>query len=156
MGIKELDREELKNALELIWSVFQEFEAPDYSEEGINRFRDIIAIDSIIARIDNNEMAFWGSYDNDALIGVIASANKNHITFLFVKKEYHRQGIGRSLWQTIIDCCKDDPGIKEITVNSTPYATEFYHRLGFMDLDRENISHGIRFTPMRYVLVKGK
>lgn len=156
MEIKELDREEIKNALDLVWSVFQEFEVPDYSEEGINEFRNLIAFDSIIAKIDKNEMLFWGCYYDNALAGIIASSGKKHVNLLFVKKEYHKQGLGRSLLQTIIDSCKDDDSIKEITVNSTPYATEFYHKLGFVDVDKEKTVNGIRFTPMKYLLTGEK
>jgi hypothetical protein len=35
------------------------------------------------------------------------------------------------------------------TVNSSPYAVEFYHRLGFYDLSAEKVEAGMRITPMR-------
>lgn len=37
--IRELSNDEIAIALELVWEVFMEFEAPDYSQEGINEFR---------------------------------------------------------------------------------------------------------------------
>ena len=37
---------EITAALSLIWETFLQFEAPDYSEEGIKSFRDFIEMDS--------------------------------------------------------------------------------------------------------------
>lgn len=37
-----------------------------------------------------------------------------------------------------------------ITVNSSPYAVPVYHKLGFVDMDVEQISDGMRYTPMKY------
>ena len=37
-----------------------------------------------------------------------------------------------------------------ITVNSSPYAVPVYHKLGFVDTDVEQISDGMRYTPMKY------
>ena len=33
--IRKVLKEEMKQALELVWEVFLEYEAPDYTEEGI-------------------------------------------------------------------------------------------------------------------------
>ena len=35
LEIKKILKEEMEEALELIWKVFLEYEAPDYTEEGI-------------------------------------------------------------------------------------------------------------------------
>ena len=42
MEIKKIDEIQLTNAIDLIWSTFLQFEAPDYSEEGIQSFKDFI------------------------------------------------------------------------------------------------------------------
>lgn len=39
MKIRKILKEEMKEALELIWKVFLEYEAPDYTEEGIKEFK---------------------------------------------------------------------------------------------------------------------
>lgn len=150
---KRLHNGDIQNALNLVWSVFQEFEAPDYSEQGVREFEGFINIYSIIKMMDRKEIAFWGCYYNAALVGVIATIGKSHISLFFVQKEYHRQGIGRQLFQAMIDACKNDDSIKRFTVNSSPYATEVYHRLGFVDTDKEKTVNGIRFTPMEYLKV---
>lgn len=151
MDIIKLKKENIKNALDLVWSVFQEFEVPDYSEEGIEEFRKFISYDSIVEKLDKRDLSFWGCIDNNDLAGVIATRGVNHISMLFVKKEYHRRSIARSLFQTVIEVCKKQDNISKITVNSSPYAVEVYHRLGFIDIDKEQTVNGIRFTPMVYL-----
>ena len=39
MEIRNIKNTEMKEALDLVWRVFLEFEAPDYTEEGIKEFR---------------------------------------------------------------------------------------------------------------------
>jgi predicted GNAT family N-acyltransferase len=39
-------------------------------------------------------------------------------------------------------------GITHVTVNSSPYAVGFYHKIGFTDVREEIEKDGIRFTPM--------
>ena len=43
MQIREILKEEMKDALELVWKVFLEYEAPDYTEEGIKEFKKAIS-----------------------------------------------------------------------------------------------------------------
>ena len=35
-------------------------------------------------------------------------------------------------------------------VNSSPYAVDVYHKLGFTDTDKEQMTNGIIYTPMIY------
>ena len=142
MEIKKIDEIQLTNAIDLIWSTFLQFEAPDYSEEGIQSFKDFIDNKEILKTLE-----FWGAYDNKVLKGVIATNdNRKHICCFFVKAQYHRQGIGRKLWEYL----RENSQSKVITVNSSPYAVPVYHKLGFVDLDIEQVSDGMRYTPMKY------
>ncbi|WP_136351751.1 GNAT family N-acetyltransferase [Metabacillus sediminilitoris] len=58
-----------------------------------------ISYKSMMEKVEEEELHFWGCMTNDELIGVIAIKGMNHICLLFVKKEYHRQGIARRLCQ---------------------------------------------------------
>lgn len=150
--IIKLQKSDIKNALDLVWAVFKEFEAPDYSTEGIEEFRKFISYSSMVEKFNKGELYFWGCIDNDDLTGVIATRGVNHICMLFVNEEYHRKGIARSLFETVEKACESQNNIDKITVNSSPYAIEVYHRLGFLDTDKEQTVNGIRFTPMTYLL----
>ncbi|PWA09269.1 GNAT family N-acetyltransferase [Pueribacillus theae] len=130
------------NAMKLVWSVFLEFEAPDYTAEGINTFRDFINNEDAIKGLE-----IYGAYEKGNLIGVIATRNEgNHIALFFVHGKYHKQGVGRKLFEAVLK----NSTLEIITVNSSPYAVEIYHKLGFVDTDIEQIKEGMRFTPMKY------
>ena len=156
MEIIKLQERDIKDALELIWSVFQEFESPDYSEQGVATFKDFISYDSIIEKVDKCELVLWGCFISGILTGVIAIREISHICMLFVKKEYHRQGIAKRLVQAVIDNCRMHDNIGNITVNSSPYAVEAYHHLGFKDTNPEQTLNGIRFTSMEYTITLAK
>lgn len=152
MKIIKLEKNHIKNALDLVWTVFQEFDAPDYTKQGIEEFREFISYNSVIEKFDKGELYFWGYMDNNDLVGIIATRGINHICMLFVNKEYHRRGIASGLFQKVKEICVSHNDISKITVNSSPYAVEIYHRFGFSDTGKEQTVNGIRFTPMSYLL----
>lgn len=142
MEIKKIDDLQIGQALDLIWETFLQFEAPDYSAEGVQSFRAFIENKEILQTLE-----FWGAYDDGELKGVIAAnENRKHICCFFVKAEYHRQGIGKKLWEFLLDNSQNEI----ITVNSSPYAVPVYHKLGFADTDTEQLTDGIRYTPMKF------
>ena len=83
---------------------------------------------------------------------MITLRNEIHISLLFVDKQFHRQGIGRALVRSMTDYVKTEMGKERITVNASPYGTDFYHRIGFMDLGPMTQKDGIIYTPMEYKL----
>ena len=138
--IREIKKEEMYQAIELVWKTFLEYEAPDYTEEGINEFRKTIDNKNWLS-----ERKFIGAFENNKILGVIATKDSNHIALFFVDGNYHRKGIGRRLYQYV--CKENETGY--FTVNSSPYAHEIYKHLGFKDtVGRQNIS-GLIFYPMR-------
>lgn len=142
--IRLLRENELSSALKLIWKVFLEYEAPDYSEQGVKTFQMYIEESDMIQRVDQGEMEFWGAFESGEMVGVIALKHGKHISMLFIDPAYHRKGIATAL---VAQVFADYQGT--ITVNSSPYAIPFYHRIGFQNQANEQVIDGIRFTPMK-------
>ena len=141
---------ELQETLNLVRKVFDEFEAPYYSEEGVASFYKFIDINNMLEQYENCSLYFYGCFVNDTIVGMIAVKNFVHISLLFVDKHYHKQGIARNLVNHVIEICKNkNPFLKTITVNSSPYAVGFYHKLDFIDISSEQTVDGIMFTPMK-------
>lgn len=140
MNIKKIDKNNTKEALLLVRRVFSTFEAPDYSEEGVEEFYRSISDKNYLA-----QLTMYGAFNKNQLTGVIASRNSgSHIALFFVDSEFHRQGTGRKLFEELLKDCKSD----RITVNSSPYAVSVYQKLDFKCTDKEQTVKGIRFTPM--------
>ena len=141
--------EELEETMSLVKEVFDEFEAPYYTKEGIESFYKFANYENIKEKL-NESMQIFVEKDNNKIIGMIAIRDYSHIALLFVKKEYHKQGIATKLMNTAIEYCKqNNSSLKNITVNSSPYAVEFYHKKGFEDINKEQTVNGIISTPMR-------
>ncbi|MEL7654816.1 MAG: GNAT family N-acetyltransferase [Bacillota bacterium] len=142
MEIMEISKVEMPEAMGLVWEVFREFEAPDYAADGIRTFKEFIDCQAY-----HTTIKMFGAFENGTLLGVIATRNEgSHITLFFVRKEHHRQGVGRKLFEHIVSRFNNS----SITVNSSPYAAEVYHKLGFIDLDTEQLTNGLRYIPMQY------
>lgn len=150
MQICRLRRKDLRNALELVWEVFEEYEAPDYDEMGVKTFRHFIDYNAMLERIESGEMKFWGSFQNSYLVGVIAIRPVQHISLLFVRGRFHHLGVASGLVRAAIAEIKKEGLVAPlITVNSSPYAVGFYQSVGFEALGPEETRDGIRFTSMR-------
>jgi len=143
MEIRSVTPEELPQALALVERVFMQFEAPDYSEEGVNTFRSLLQ--------DAEKMAaltMYGAFAEGMIAGVLAMRGVSHISLFFVESAMQGKGIGRALFSAARAGCPSDL----MTVNSSPYAVEIYKRLGFVPLSDEQVKDGIRFTPMKCLL----
>jgi 2,3-bisphosphoglycerate-dependent phosphoglycerate mutase len=144
VAVRQLELCEIPEGLRLVWDTFLEFEAPDYVPEGVNKFKEYLDDRDFIGTL-----TFYGAYIHGLLAGVLATRdNGKHIAVFFVRGEYHRHGIGKKLFTHVKNLF---PG-EIITVNSSPYAVPIYGRLGFVPTDTEQVSDGIRYTPMKYLM----
>lgn len=135
---------------ELVWEVFKEFEAPDYSKEGIETFKKFIEPKCLKERIQNEGFKVYCCLFENKIIGVIAFRNITHISLLFVKKIYHKRGIAKELLNIALkDIKRLNTELKELTVNSSPYAFKIYDKLGFVASDNMLEKDGIKYIPMK-------
>lgn len=88
ISVRELKESESADALLLVWDVFMEYEAPDYSEEGIAEFYKSIHDEGYLSKLH-----MYGAFMENRLVGVIATRSEGaHIALFFVKGEYHGKG----------------------------------------------------------------
>lgn len=141
-----------EEAMGLAWKTFLEFEAKDYSMEGVRSFEDFITDTNLKRMFDVGAYQMIIASRNGRMVGMITLRNEMHISLLFVDKNYHRQGIGRALIGCVAAYARDELGKSRLTVNASPYGVPFYHRIGFRDLGPEKCQDGILYTPMEYLL----
>ena len=133
-----------------VWSVFKEFEAPSYKQEGINAFKNFILPETIKTQCETGEIFILCCKDMDEIVGVISMREFRHVSLLFVKKDYQKRGIAHKLFELSLEkCYTADPDLKIITVNSSQYAVRVYEKMGFEATDSEQEKDGIIFTPMK-------
>lgn len=142
--------EEWENAMGLAWKTFLKFEGNDYEPEGIKNFQDFITDQSLRKMFLIGEYILYGAFYRGELVGVVSLRNKEHVSLLFVDEAFHKMGIGRKLINQMQKIAKD-LGCYRLTVNSSPYAVGFYHKVGFVDTNIEQKKDGIRYTPMSWI-----
>jgi ribosomal protein S18 acetylase RimI-like enzyme len=151
--IRELKPDELDAASNLVRTVFMEFEAPDYSAQGVETFLRFIEPDAMRGMFERRVLRFIGCFAAESPpIGLMAMRGGSHISMLFVDKSFHHQGIGKALITAALNEAGAQAEAAAVTVNSSPYAIGFYRRMGFEATNTEQTVNGIRFTPMELQL----
>ena len=145
--MKEISINELRSetaiaeAISLVWNVFLKYEVPDYTQEGIDEFYKSIHDKEYL-----NMLTIYAAYQEDKMVGVIATRSAGtHIALFFVEENHHRQGIGKKLFEVVSKQNESE----FITVNASPYAVPVYHKLGFHDTDTQQEVNGLKFVPMQ-------
>lgn len=146
MKISRLDSSVLSEAKVLIKKVFMQFEAPDYSEEGVAHFMSYLD-EELEKELAKNQLQLWGTRVNQQLIGILAIRSAKHVALLIVDEAHHRKGIAKGMYQAMLS----ELSPKQLTVNSSPYAVPAYERLGFQRNGDEKTVSGIRFQPMIFI-----
>ena len=93
--------------------------------------------------------------DEEEIVGVLRG-RRERLASLFVRGDYHRQGIGRKLVERFeLECLRQ--GVTVIRVTATLYAVPFYLAMGYkrstgVRTGRSFEGRGMKIQPMRKVL----
>jgi GNAT superfamily N-acetyltransferase len=135
---------------QMIREVYDEFVAPDYSEEGNIHFYEFIKPENILERVNKGNIIFTAK-NGKKIIGMIELKDYNHICLLFVDRQFQGLGIARDLFNKILALVKKKD-FRIIDVHSSLFAVPVYQRLGFIITDKIQEIDGIIFVPMKYEL----
>ncbi|MCX6653928.1 MAG: GNAT family N-acetyltransferase [Candidatus Bathyarchaeota archaeon] len=145
---REIHQGEEAKVYRMIVDCFNEFIAPEYSDDGVTEFEKYVEPNRIQKRLTECNFIIV-ALKHERIIGVIEVRSNNHIALLFVKKEHQHRGIAKKLLELAVSKCKQRKSdVSVIEVNSSPFAVPFYEKLGFMKVKSEQLVNGIRFTPM--------
>jgi len=137
---------------ELVIRVFNEFNASLYSDEGVRGFYSYANPYELAKRSKENCIVFSAKADG-RFIGMIEIRDYEHISLLFVDRDFHNKGIGRRLLKSALSQCRvQKPDMVMLTVNASPYAVNIYKKLGFSVAGTDRTENGIFFTPMLLAL----
>lgn len=154
--IDRLKEEEVEELSQVILEVFNEFMPGDFLEEGITLFKEFISPKSLKQRQLKGTAFTLVAKDGEKIIGTISLKDRDHIALFFVDKNYHGQGIGRSLFKEALDNIikSDTRKIKKITVHAWPNSVDVYSSLGFKSVGEEHFEqdNGMVYLPMELLI----
>ena len=146
--IRSIEESEINQAHNLVVSVFDEFVAPSFSDEGIAEFKSFIDPPKWKERLRTNSIILVAEVDSE-IVGVVGARDYSHFYMLFVSGAHQGQGIATQLIEEIFRSCVEAGHTPhKMTVNSSPNAVEAYKRMGFRLFSEEQLEKGIRFIPM--------
>lgn len=132
----------------LIKKIFDEFVAPDFTDEGINFFYKFISALNILQRQTTQNTILTASIDSQ-IVGVIDTRDTHAISLLFVDKTFQGQGIARRLFrETMKRAIKENPAFNKVYVHASRYSIPIYEKFGFVKNGLMNIENGILYLPM--------
>ncbi len=133
----------------LIKTVFDEFIAPGYSEEGNAFFYRFINPEQIIDRFYQKNMQLTAKIGGE-IVGFLEIRDSFHICLLFVDKRFHRKGIAKKLLVRSLEKYRGtNEGLSFLEVNASPFSENIYKKLGFTPIDGLQEMNGMKFVPMR-------
>ena len=133
---------------ELVSLVFNEFVAPLYAQEGVQEFFKYVDPVLLWKRSQENHFVLVATIQ-DKIAGMIEIRDHNHISLLFVDRQFQQRGISKELLRRALEIClQQEPKLAEVSVNSSPNAVQVYEKLGFYQKSPEQVKNGIRFVPM--------
>ena len=102
--IKEVDVNDIRQALALVYSVFSEFIGLHCSEKGKNTFKnDLENIDKeFFCGLIPGVRKIWVCYQGGQIIGVIAIKDISHISHMVVDKQHRKKGIARYMFNYLL------------------------------------------------------
>jgi len=134
---------------------FDAFVGREFSEEGVAAYTEYAAADALRARHGHDHFTLVARVD-DELAGMIEFRHGEHLSMLFVDAAFHRRGIGRKLYDAALERLRrEQPALREITVNASRYGVPVYERLGFVIRGAEQTVNGITFIPMSARIATG-
>jgi GNAT superfamily N-acetyltransferase len=149
--IRSLQESEVPAAVDLVMAVFTRFVAADCRPEGIASFVGWANAQSMSQRLGDASVVWIAAHDG-RILGVLEFIPPDHLAMLFVDPAVQGRGIGRRLFEAAMaQVLSEHPRPKEVRVNASRYALQFYRHLGFRDAGPEMERNGLRFTPMTFV-----
>lgn len=133
---------------QLIRQVYDEFVAPDYVDAGNQFFYDWIRPEHIAER-QANQQNLWIAWAEDNVVGMIEMRQNDHISLLFVDKNWQGKGIARELFRlALTQSLQREPRMKKIFVHASPFSIPVYEKLGFVANSALKEEHEIKYLPM--------
>jgi GNAT superfamily N-acetyltransferase len=138
---------------ELVEKLVRRYVLKDCTVEGRRTMLESVTPEALVQRMNEGYQYHVAASGRD-VFGVVGMRDASHLYHLFVSDAVKGTGLGRRLWEAARDeICMHGTAPPIFTVNSSLYAVGFYRALGFLPSGPEEERGGVRFQPMRYVML---
>src|SRR3954469_5230370 len=124
----------------------------DPSGAGADHFLASVSEHAERGYLESPRYSFIVAEDSGTVAGFIAIRDSTHLCHLFVDRRFHRQGLGRWLWQGARTDALRRGNAGQFTVNSSLNAIPVYSSFGFTPSGPITTMHGVSFLPMQLSL----
>lgn len=148
--VVELTKKNAKDISNLICSTFEKCEGPYYeNKQPVAEFVLGHSKKQVFKHMTKDNI-FFGVYLYGVLAGVLRFVkSKNKIAAFFVEQNFQGLGVGKMLFNALLEHCKKSK-IKELEVWSSTFALNIYEKLGFKKSGRKQANpNGIVYYPMK-------
>jgi len=151
LRIRKYRRDDAREVAALISKTFSQFCRVEGTEAAVQEYVDHYdpngktdeEVEGLLSRTRTRLVAVADSHT----VGVLR-ARDNRITNLFVRGDYHRQGIAARLVQRFEEACLR-AGFTEVVLRSSLYATPFYEAMGYKKTTGVRNLRGLKVQPMK-------
>ena len=127
-----------------MWASGNLWELTDGTPESVAEWIQLCDSNELKNRISSRERTLVATW-NGLVVGFIAFKRSNHLSLLFVRREFSRQGIARQLFT------RSTKNLGEITVNAAETVIDFYKKIGFIQNGDRFLMYGIWAIPMKWI-----
>lgn len=153
MLIRKFKNDDAQKVSQLIYKVFSEFVAPDWSEIAVKECLTEQTAEKILQRSKVRDQ--YIALESNQIVGFIEGRDNNRISRIFIHKEYQRKSIATALFKTIEDLFLSRRS-KKIIVHSSLHAQKYYEKMGFKKSTGFIRSKGMVYQPMIKYLINAR
>lgn len=122
---------------ELVRAALTEFVAPDWEPNAREVFDSESSPERFSALLVEATFASVAVAEKQ-VVGVIVLPKPNLLAFLFVRRDWHKRGVAKALWEAARTHLETrHPEIKTVELNSSPQAVTAYRSLGFYPISEQ-------------------
>lgn len=136
-----------QNISELIRKVYDEFVAIEYTKDWNEIFYKYILPEEIRKR-QLEDCKIHIACSDERIIGALEVRNMNHISLLFVEKEFHWKWIATMLFKKFL--WEVPENISSIDVHASPFSIPIYEKFWFQSIGSMKEENGMKYLPMEY------
>ncbi|HSN34423.1 MAG TPA: GNAT family N-acetyltransferase [Ideonella sp.] len=147
-AIRPLTQADADSASQVAREAFSRYVAPDWEVNACEHFNAHSTPEVMRESLQCPAYAA-GAFAGASLVAFILMPQPSLVGMLFVRPAAIRQGVGRQLWECARAHIEQSfPKVVTVELNSSPHATSFYRRLGFVPISAEYRRAGSRATRM--------